>query len=207
MTNPTPGLRANEREAFEAAYTLKLLTIKDAERAFRRLSHTPDEYEVASVHAAWVMWQARAALSPKPATSDEREAQGVSLGAEGMGWAPSKPAAPVAVPEGYVRADTAFSVRDLFDALCDLAAEANAVDTVIGRPDVLRQKLSALRDRVGAAPNGYICATPAPEQQPVESEPSDAELDALIPGVTSPIARLQYRTAMRAALAKFGGRQ
>jgi hypothetical protein len=97
---PTPGLRADEREA--------LLT--DFEQALR------DYYQGAGhwTRIAKAKEAIRAALSPKPAASEEREAQGVSLGAEGMGWATSKPdamaqpAAPVAVPEGCRVADVGF---------------------------------------------------------------------------------------------------
>ena len=38
----------------------------------------------------------------------------------------------------------------LYKTLCDLTAEANAVDTVMGRPRVLFERLAALRDQVGA---------------------------------------------------------
>jgi hypothetical protein len=61
-----------------------------------------------------------------------------------------------AVPRGYVRADEAMSVHQLFDDLCDVVAEANAADTVMGRPEVLRSKLIKIRDAVGDAVNGYI---------------------------------------------------
>lgn len=43
----------------------------------------------------------------------------------------------------------ALDTLKLYKELCDLTAEAGAVDTVIGRPDALRQRLAELRDRVG----------------------------------------------------------
>lgn len=39
----------------------------------------------------------------------------------------------------------------LYDVLADLANEAGAVDTVIGRPRALYERLCSLRDTVGAA--------------------------------------------------------
>lgn len=54
-----------EREAFEAAYAQELLkSHHDRRRTFRRLASKPDEYEVACVDAAWVMWQVACSIKP-----------------------------------------------------------------------------------------------------------------------------------------------
>lgn len=56
----------------------------------------------------------------------------------------------------YVLADQAYSVLQLYKDLQDVWQEANAVDTVIGRPDALMQKLTRIRDAVASAVNGYL---------------------------------------------------
>lgn len=55
----------------------------------------------------------------------------------------------------------------LYKRLCDLVAEAGAVDTVIGRPAVLRAKLAELRDEIGRMTDAYI-----PAAAPHPSEPA-----------------------------------
>lgn len=70
----------------------------------------------------------------------------------------------VEVPKGYVLASETMDVQKLYAQLVDLTREAGAVDTVIGRPEVLRNNLAALHDEIGAAANGRIplAAQPAP---------------------------------------------
>ena len=68
--------------------------------------------------------------------------------------------------QGYVKADQALDCTSLYAQLCDLWQEANAVDTVIGRPEVLISKLAAIRDAVGRAVNGCIPQR-APAAEPV----------------------------------------
>jgi hypothetical protein len=76
-------------------------------------------------------------------------------------------AAQPAVPVGYVHADQAMDVMDLFKRLRDVVAEANAVDTLLGRPEVLIQKLVKLRDDLGQAVNGHLpFALATPPAQP-----------------------------------------
>lgn len=86
----------------------------------------------------------------------------------------AQPAAQPSVPKGYIKADQAYDTRKLFDDLCDVVAEANAVDTVIGRPDVLRRKLNAIRDHIGHAVNGHIPLRAAPSPAPVHEAPDGA---------------------------------
>lgn len=71
------------------------------------------------------------------------------------------------IPPGYVKASETIDALRIFKTLNDLWDEANAVDTVIGRPDVLLKKIDKLRSEVGSAVNCYIPkfaagATPAP---------------------------------------------
>lgn len=49
-----------------------------------------------------------------------------------------------------------MDVMGLYTRLCDAVDEAGAVDTFIGRPEVLRAKLVAMRDEIGAARNCQI---------------------------------------------------
>lgn len=58
----------------------------------------------------------------------------------------------------------------LYKELCDLWREAVAVDTVIGRPDVLRQRIAALRDAVGVLRHDRL-ATPPQEPQAAAQAP------------------------------------
>jgi len=69
------------------------------------------------------------------------------------------------VPKGYVLASETMDVQRLHEQLVDLTREAGAVDTVIGRPEVLRNNLAALRDEIGSTANGRIplTAQPSPE--------------------------------------------
>ena len=60
------------------------------------------------------------------------------------------------VPPGYVLADQAMDVTQLYRDLQDLWAEANAVGTVIGRYPALMAKVTRLRDAVGSARNGHL---------------------------------------------------
>lgn len=55
---------------------------------------------------------------------------------------------------------------NLYKTLCDLADEAGAVDTVIGRPRVLYERLAALRDSVGTMTAATFPATPS---EPMEA--------------------------------------
>lgn len=64
-------------------------------------------------------------------------------------------------PVGYVRADQAYSVSQLYEDLEDVWREANAVDTTIGRPDALMKKLTRIRDAVANAANGYLAGRDA----------------------------------------------
>lgn len=67
---------------------------------------------------------------------------------------------------------------DLYKRLCDLCDEANAVDTVIGRPEVLRAKLKALRDEIGSMTASYVQVAPAGAQ--VRDEEPEREILQLI---------------------------
>lgn len=60
------------------------------------------------------------------------------------------------IPPGYVSADQTMTVDRLHDDLRDLRSEANAVDTIIGRPDLLMAKVTQMRDAIGRARNGRI---------------------------------------------------
>lgn len=79
------------------------------------------------------------------------------------------------IPPGYVKASETIDALKIFKTLNDLWAEANAVDTVIGRPDVLLTKIAKLRDEVGSAVNCYIpLAAAVPEGwKPIETAPMD----------------------------------
>lgn len=73
----------------------------------------------------------------------------------------SQPAPPVeqqaaTIPPRYVLADQSMDVDKLYGDLRDLWAEANAVDTVIGRPSVLMAKIKMMRDAIGQARNGRV---------------------------------------------------
>ena len=73
---------------------------------------------------------------------------------------------------------------DLYKELCDLWREAVAVDTVIGRPAVLRQRIAALRDRVGRMQSTHLPAATAPSveaqaaEMPAFDDLPDAAIDA-----------------------------
>jgi hypothetical protein len=64
----------------------------------------------------------------------------------------------------------------LYKTLRDLTDEAGAVDTVIGRPDVLRRRLAALRDAVGQT-RGDI---PAPPAAPTSETSATASVEGLM---------------------------
>lgn len=73
------------------------------------------------------------------------------------------------VPAGHAQqAEAPIDTLDLYKKLCDLWREAVAVDTVIGRPAVLRQRIGALRDRVGRMKSIHLPAAPvsAPQGDP-----------------------------------------
>lgn len=74
----------------------------------------------------------------------------------------------VTAPAGYVRADQAYDVQTLFADLQDVCAEAGAVGTVIGRHEMLMQKLFSIRDAVGQALNGYLPIS-APPAEPMSA--------------------------------------
>lgn len=62
---------------------------------------------------------------------------------------PAAPAAPQAEPSDY-------NTLKLYNDLQDLLAEASAVDTVIGRPEVLRNKIAKMRDTVGGMSQAWL---------------------------------------------------
>ncbi|KAB2896786.1 MAG: 3'-5' exoribonuclease, partial [Burkholderiaceae bacterium] len=74
------------------------------------------------------------------------------------------------VPPGYVLADQAMDVTQLYRDLQDVWAEANAVGTVIGRYPMLMAKLTRLRDAVGSARNGHLPIALARQAAPAASE-------------------------------------
>jgi exodeoxyribonuclease VIII len=72
-------------------------------------------------------------------------------------------AAPAQEPGGY---DT----MQLYKDLQDLWSEASAVDTIIGRQDVLLRKITKMRDAVGKTVATYLPIGPAPQAAPAEQE-------------------------------------
>jgi hypothetical protein len=86
------------------------------------------------------------------------------------------------VPKGYVKASESMDVRQFYASLCDAVDEAGAVDTVIGRPRVLYEKLTRLRDEIGAATNCQIPLEASPQApqaaqpvQPIDVPGADSE--------------------------------
>lgn len=87
---------------------------------------------------------------------------------------------------------TPIDSLDLYKTLCDLVAEAGAVDTVIGRPDVLRSRLADLRDKVGALKVAAPAAAAPVKRWPFVETPGEftsrlhkawAEFGSLLPAV------------------------
>lgn len=103
----------------------------------------------------------------------------------------------------------------LYAELRDLVAEAGAVDTMIGRPEVLRSRLADLCDRVGRCTNPRLPPVAAPPAQPQSEPVTDAmvsayleandaywrEVDALPTDITKPWRQGTPREATRVSLA------
>lgn len=121
----------------------------------------------------------------------EREFGTVAFYAAPRGEAAAQPGW---VPARYVLADQAMDVRQLYADLCDVWAEAGAVDTPIGRHDVLMAKLTKLRDAIGGAVNAYIpLAVPSPAAGAIEPLPEI--MGEPRPVVPEPIPRPETREA------------
>lgn len=71
-------------------------------------------------------------------------------------------AAPTTQPAPANATAPSYDTLQLYKDLQDLWAEANAVDTVIGRPEVLMAKITKMRDAVGQMTATYL---PAPQQE------------------------------------------
>jgi Lar family restriction alleviation protein len=87
----------------------------------------------------------------------------------GSSWNERAAIASIEAPQASHKAEAGpvapIDTLHVYKTLCDLVEEANAVDTVIGRPQALHEKLTALRDYFGSMKVGpYFAHPPAPTQ-------------------------------------------
>jgi hypothetical protein len=163
MSNDTrEALAADARAVLE-----ELVAVQDLRKSLAQANHHAAQYPSDENYAVIDSLSTELSRRSKAAWESARAA---------LTEQPAAPQTPV--PKGYVKADQAYDALKLFEDLCDVVAEANAVDTVIGRPDVLRRKLSAIRDHIGHAANGHIPLRAAP--QGVQAEPlTDEQIDRI----------------------------
>lgn len=79
-----------------------------------------------------------------------------------------------------------YDTMQLYKDLQDLWAEANAVDSVIGRPEVLMRKITKMRDSVGQVVAAYLPMGVAPQQE--AQHPGDTAVDQFADAIKQRLA-------------------
>lgn len=145
------------------------------------LEATPEQLPAAldELRAALANQRAEAASSSQQSATDIRfqllaAANYVdALGGDSRSYRQALASSPAQPQQGEQPIDALALYREL----CDLVAEAGAVDTVIGRPEVLRARLAKLRDAVGATTRDIPALGAHPPAPPAQSEDDLAALD------------------------------